>query len=186
MMKEGPELTGEDMDILKYYAECCGTLVELGTFYGEGSIFFSKLVEKVVTIDVFEWLDLIKSEKNRKHYTENFKEKFRYYKDIKKKLSKYPNIQVIHGVTHLEAKKFDDHSIDFLFVDADHSYEGVKRDFEAWYSKVKPSSIIAFHDSNPENGWEGIPFFMKQLNNDPRVDFIELKGSVSIFRSRGI
>ncbi len=35
---------------------------------------------------------------------------------------------------------------DLLFIDGDHSYEGVKRDWENYKSFLKPSSIIVFHD----------------------------------------
>jgi predicted O-methyltransferase YrrM len=39
-----------------------------------------------------------------------------------------------------------DRGIDFLFIDGDHSYDGVKRDFEMYSPLVKPTGLIAFHD----------------------------------------
>ncbi len=36
--------------------------------------------------------------------------------------------------------------IDFLFIDGDHSYEGVKKDFEMYSPLVRKNGIIAFHD----------------------------------------
>ena len=36
--------------------------------------------------------------------------------------------------------------LDFLFIDGDHSYEGVKKDFEMYSSLVRKGGIIAFHD----------------------------------------
>jgi Protein of unknown function DUF115/Methyltransferase domain len=39
-----------------------------------------------------------------------------------------------------------DHSLDFVFIDADHSYEGCKADIEAWLPKIKPSGFISGHD----------------------------------------
>jgi len=36
--------------------------------------------------------------------------------------------------------------VDFLFIDGDHTYEGVKRDFNMYSSLVKEGGIIAFHD----------------------------------------
>jgi predicted O-methyltransferase YrrM len=36
--------------------------------------------------------------------------------------------------------------LDFLFIDGDHSYEGVKRDFEMYGPLVNPGGLIAFHD----------------------------------------
>jgi len=47
--------------------------------------------------------------------------------------------------------------IDFLFIDGDHTYEGVKKDFEMYNPMVKNDGIIAFHDivsHPPEIGCE--------------------------------
>ena len=38
-------------------------------------------------------------------------------------------------------------SIDFLFIDGDHSYEGCKRDFAEWHSFVGSGGLVAFHDA---------------------------------------
>lgn len=43
-------------------------------------------------------------------------------------------------------KLFSDESIDFLFIDADHSYEGVTEDMKLWYPKVKKGKTMAGHD----------------------------------------
>ena len=42
--------------------------------------------------------------------------------------------------------------LDFLFIDGDHSYEGVKKDFEMYSPLVRKEGIIAFHDINPSMG----------------------------------
>ncbi len=36
--------------------------------------------------------------------------------------------------------------VDFLFLDGDHSYEGVKKDYELYAPLVAPGGVIAFHD----------------------------------------
>lgn len=36
--------------------------------------------------------------------------------------------------------------VDFLFIDADHSYQGVRTDFEMYSPLVRPGGLIAFHD----------------------------------------
>jgi predicted O-methyltransferase YrrM len=41
---------------------------------------------------------------------------------------------------------FKDRSIDFLFLDTEHSYEHVKEEILAWYPKIKTGGIIAGHD----------------------------------------
>ncbi len=46
------------------------------------------------------------------------------------------------------AKDFEDGSIDFLFIDANHTYEYVSRDIAAYLPKMKKGGIIAGHDYN--------------------------------------
>ena len=47
-------------------------------------------------------------------------------------------------------EQFPDESLDFIFIDGNHSYEFVITDLERWYPKVKPYGIFAGHDSNTE------------------------------------
>lgn len=59
---------------------------------------------------------------------------------------------------NLWSKCMDAHLwLDFLFIDGDHSYEGVKRDYEMYSRLVRPGGLIAFHDiceHSPESGCE--------------------------------
>jgi cephalosporin hydroxylase len=36
--------------------------------------------------------------------------------------------------------------VDFLFIDGDHTYQGVKKDFQNYSSLVRKGGIVAFHD----------------------------------------
>ncbi len=42
-----------------------------------------------------------------------------------------------------------DHQLDFLLIDGDYRFDGVRRDFETWVPLVKKSGFIAFHDVVP-------------------------------------
>ena len=44
------------------------------------------------------------------------------------------------------ATEFDDHSFDFVFIDAQHTYEGVKDDIRLWRNKVRPGGLLCGHD----------------------------------------
>jgi len=46
-----------------------------------------------------------------------------------------------------EVKKIlNGNQLDFLFIDGDHTYEGVKKDFEMYSPHVRRGGIVAFHD----------------------------------------
>lgn len=42
--------------------------------------------------------------------------------------------------------------IDVLFIDGDHTYDGVKADFENYGIYIRPGGIIAFHDISTNKG----------------------------------
>jgi hypothetical protein len=52
------------------------------------------------------------------------------------------------------AAQFEDHSVDFVFIDADHSYESTLKDIQAWLPKIKDGGILAGHDYVDK--WEGV------------------------------
>ncbi len=58
-----------------------------------------------------------------------------------------------HASTTLEAVKraFGGAPIDVVFIDGDHTYEGVKADYELYSPLVAPGGLIAFHDIAPED-----------------------------------
>lgn len=49
------------------------------------------------------------------------------------------------------SKLYENESIDFIFIDADHSYEGVLNDLNLWFPKLKKQRTIAGHDYS----WSG-------------------------------
>lgn len=57
------------------------------------------------------------------------------------------------------ARLINDGSMDFVFLDADHSEEGLRADIEAWLPKVRPGGWIGGHDIDnhmPEYDFSGV------------------------------
>ena len=64
-------------------------------------------------------------------------------------------VRLIRGDSHLRttmeaaAGLTDGGEVDFLFIDGDHTYEGVKSDFELYSGLVAKGGMVAFHDILP-------------------------------------
>lgn len=65
----------------------------------------------------------------------------------------YKNLEPLMGIVRMlpvnslkAASMFKDESIDFIYIDAAHEYDDVKRDIEAWLPKVKKGGTFAGDD----------------------------------------
>ena len=62
-------------------------------------------------------------------------------------------------------------TIDILFIDGDHSYDGVKRDWDLFAPHVREFGVVIFHDTlwdlRPDPQWSrrdmGVPRFVNEL-----------------------
>jgi predicted O-methyltransferase YrrM len=59
-------------------------------------------------------------------------------------------------------------ALDLLFIDGDHTYEGVKQDFADYAPLVRPGGLVAFHDIVPGGSGKhgdpgGVPAFWREL-----------------------
>lgn len=63
-------------------------------------------------------------------------------------------VSVIDGDSHAAStvdrvdRVLGGRKVDFLFIDGDHAYEGVKKDFETYSPFMEKGGIVAFHDIN--------------------------------------
>lgn len=65
------------------------------------------------------------------------------------RVHRYKNrLIVIRGDSVDSASGFEDGSLDFVFIDADHRYEAALGDIKAWTPKVREGGIISGHDYN--------------------------------------
>jgi len=76
--------------------------------------------------------------------------------------------------------------IDFLFIDGDHSYEGIKGDWEAWSNHIRPGGIVALHDSvNCQQKNVGSEIFtQKVILNDKRYSLIDCVDTLTVLLKR--
>ena len=68
-----------------------------------------------------------------------------FFLETLKRLRPY-NSTVIKSYSADAVKLFDDNSLDFVFLDGNHSYDYVLEDINLWSKKVKHGGIISGHD----------------------------------------
>jgi len=59
------------------------------------------------------------------------------------------------GLTHEVIATFPDGHFDWIYIDADHSYDGCLRDARASATKIRPGGIIVFNDFAHIDPWLG-------------------------------
>jgi hypothetical protein len=78
--------------------------------------------------------------------------------------------------------------LDFVFVDAAQTYEGLRREWEAWSPLIGRDGIIALHDSRPVAGPMGrqssVRFALQHVGSDPRFEIVDTVDSLTVLRRR--
>lgn len=74
------------------------------------------------------------------------------------KLTDY--VEILEGVSDSFVDRFEDDSLDFVFIDGDHRYNQVKKDIVNWRKKVKKGGILAGHD------FDGDEYDEQYINDD--------------------
>ena len=79
------------------------------------------------------------------------------YDDYRIVRNRFSN-EIKNGTIFLIRKKseytyslFEDENIDLIYIDGDHTYNGVMMDLTLWYDKVKSGGLISGHDWNKPN-----------------------------------
>lgn len=74
---------------------------------------------------------------------------------------------------------------DFIFIDGDHTYDGVKKDFELYKNLLSPRGVIAFHDIDPDHifadSYAGQVYkFWQDLDEGTKINIVCKKSSGKI------
>ncbi len=65
--------------------------------------------------------------------------------EARRRLSRY-RCEIVKGFSVDVAERVPDGSLDFVYIDANHSREAVLADLEAWVPKVRSGGIVSGHD----------------------------------------
>lgn len=120
--------------------------VEIGAWKGRSAIYMGERIKDTGKNIKYYVIDNFKGNpESSLHKMDNEIINGTLYKTFIKNIKPLKDyITVIKGNSRNIYKRFDDKSIDFLFIDGSHAFKAIKKDIELWRPKVK--SIIAGHD----------------------------------------
>ena len=120
------------------------TMVEIGSYKGESTLMFASsfAFDTIYAIDPLVGM----SDSIQEAFNENtkwFKGNGTGIGDIK--------VEHIKEYSFDAVDRFEDESLDFVYVDGDHSFTNVVKDIGLYLPKIKKSGFIGGHDYSPEH-----------------------------------
>jgi predicted O-methyltransferase YrrM len=174
------QTSARERQTLEKYASGVNTAIEIGVYEGINTVVISKAMAnegKTYGIDPF------------------FKGAMGicYHKVIAKlhlKRNKVNGKVVLVEKFSFDATEDVPGTVDFIFIDGDHSYEGISKDWQLYADKVRPGGIVALHDTSvvgAGTAWvlDSVRFYNEVIRHDKRYDWIETVDSMNVLRKRG-
>jgi predicted O-methyltransferase YrrM len=122
------------IDLCEKYVKAKDIVVEVGSFSGVSSQVLAVYCKDLYCVDPWAWQET--------------KEAERMFDAI---LPECPNIKKIQMSGSDATSFFDDASLDFVYIDADHTYQSVVADINDWKGKIKSGGYISGHDFHMED-----------------------------------
>ncbi len=122
---------------------------EIGVLYGDTSAYLLKEFPGLQLLCIDPYLEynepgVERSQKTMTQYEEIARGKIAEFGD---------RGAIIKDFSLNVAPKVENGALDFVFIDANHDYEYVAQDIEAWYPKVRSGGLFAGHDYK---SWPGV------------------------------
>jgi len=118
--------------------------VELGVYRGDSLCTIAQICRELALKTRIYGIDTFHGDENSGFYGDAVIEDLqRYLRE-----NDYHSVQLIRSTLDEARPKFNDISIDLLHIDAGHSYEEVKHDFETWAPRLSSRGCVVFHDTH--------------------------------------
>jgi predicted O-methyltransferase YrrM len=95
-------------------------------------------------------------------------------------------VRILRGLTEQVYREIPD-DLDFVFIDGDHSWEGIGTDWEIVAPRVVPRGIVCLHDvivpaDEPWRTPASVRFFNEVIARDPRFELLASVHSMAVVR----
>jgi len=92
----------------------------------------------------------------------------------------FKKVRIIKGYSDEFVDLFPNNFFDFIYIDANHSYEAVKNDLIKWFPKLKNNGLFSGHDYL--DGKDGI--YETEYGVKSAVDEFAIKNNLKIFHTK--
>ena len=156
-----------------------GCIVEIGSYRGKSSVFLGKgsLAGYRLPVHAVEPHKTFTVEGGGKY---GARDRTVFYETMLKH-----QCSEIVSLINLSSEQFTSNwtdKISLLWIDGDHSYNGVKRDFTCWEPHLDPEAVVAFHDSiDPQLGPRLI---INELLRSGTWEQVSMIDSITVIRRR--
>jgi predicted O-methyltransferase YrrM len=175
------QTTESERDCIAHYARNQATAAEIGVWHGVTTCRIARALQGggvVFAIDSYA----------PGRFGFSFQERIahRETRDLRDRIRFVPTTSAIASVQLGERLGS---TFDFVFIDGDHSYDGLASDWQAWSCLLAPGGLIALHDSRstPTRNIDdagSVVFTREVVLHDPRFELVEQVDSLTVMRRR--
>jgi len=146
---------GKVIFLLCFFQNLKGDVLEIGSFKGKSTSFLFRAVNEskngnLIVIDNFQGI------KGKEKLYGEFRNEFNHNME---KIGALKKIKIFDGDSKKLIHNIKDNSLRYIYIDGDHSYEGIKSDLVNSLEKIKVNGIIVLDDY-----FDGFPELIKSVN----------------------
>ncbi len=163
-----------------------GSVVEIGSHKGKTTVFLSRLMEtlfpagRLISVDPYTETGVEKS--MHLQHTAEIHDIYAYFQEVIGTLQNHSHLKM----TSSEARERLPDDIICSFIDGEHTFNGVKNDFDMLYAKTLPQGIIVV-DDYANAGWPevGRAFQMIKKKYRRRAELVKTDSKAAYFMKKG-
>lgn len=152
--------------------------IEIGVHLGEFSKILIDTCKPKLFYAVDPWIVFEDPKYENAIYGKQFNQKQldQRYEFVKQKFQNDKSVKIIRDYSFNAVKLFEDCFFDWMYLDGDHSYQGVLSDLENFGQKIKPGGYIIGDDYKKGKWWkDGVIKAVDDFVADNKFDIIETK-----------
>ena len=182
-------MNSRDKELQKLDEYCSNKVVlELGSEAGISSYRIAETAKHLTCVDA--WDDSFQHVDRQQRYTylhylnQTKGDNLSVLDTFKKTCDKFiksEKIKYIRGLTEEVVDSFENESFDVVFIDADHSLQGVRRDIKNYLPKLKTEGFLLLHDYGPLSGWPNVSIAAQELVSSKEIKLLEVINVLGIF-----